>query len=276
PRRDRALCWRARDGTDPAGTTARRTLGPPGGRGVGAYARGGRGGGRPGGGRAAGHTGRPRHVGRRGHSAAVARGAGAAQRHTFAVSRHWAGLDRELDAWAEAGRTATFWWRDDDAAERTRALDRLLDLAERTGTPIGIAVIPAAATSALVSHLDVHPRTTILQHGWAHVNHALAGAKRAELGGDRPIEAVRNDIARGRSRLRELLGRPAPPSLVPPWNRIAPEVASGLPSLGLRGLSTYAPRSAGRKCGLARVNCHIDPIDWRGTRRYVGEERAVQ
>ncbi len=192
------------------------------------------------------------------------------------MSRHWAGLDRELDAWAEAGRTATFWWRDDDAAERTRALDRLLDLAERTGTPIGIAVIPAAATSALVSHLDVHPRTTILQHGWAHVNHALAGAKRAELGGDRPIEAVRNDIARGRSRLHELLGRPAPPYLVPPWNRIAPEVASGLPSLGFRGLSTYGPRSAGRKCGLARVNCHIDPIDWRGTRRYVGEERAVQ
>ncbi len=25
-------------------------------------------------------------------------------------------LRRELDAWAEAGRTATLWWRDDDTS----------------------------------------------------------------------------------------------------------------------------------------------------------------
>lgn len=192
------------------------------------------------------------------------------------MSRHWASLDEELDAWAQAGRTATFWWRDDDAADRTQALDRLLELAERTRTPIGIAVVPAAATPALISLLDAHPRTTILQHGWAHVNHAPAGAKRIELGGGRPAEAIRSDIVRGCRRLSELLGRPPPPFLVPPWNRIEPEVASDLPSLGFTGLSTYGPRSEPVRCGLARVNCHIDPIDWRGTRGYVGAERAVE
>lgn len=191
------------------------------------------------------------------------------------MSRHWASLDRELDAWADAGRTATFWWRDDDAAERTQALDRLLELAERTRTPIGIAVVPAAATPALISLLDSHRRATILQHGWAHANHGPAGTKRIELGGARSADAIRNDIARGRRRLCELLGQPPPPFLVPPWNRIEPEVASGLPSLGFTGLSTYGPRITSGKCGLAQVNCHIDPIDWRGTRRYVGEARAV-
>ena len=32
----------------------------------------------------------------------------------------WPDLTAELDRWGEAGRTATLWWRDDDATAPSR------------------------------------------------------------------------------------------------------------------------------------------------------------
>ena len=39
----------------------------------------------------------------------------------------WQDLRDELDRWAEAGRTATLWWRDDDAVMPGPLLDRLAE-----------------------------------------------------------------------------------------------------------------------------------------------------
>jgi hypothetical protein len=61
--------------------------------------------------------------------------------------------------------------------------------------------------------------------------------------------------------------------MVPPWNRIAPEVREALPGLGYRGLSTFRPRPA--PSALIEINTHLDIVDWSGTRRFVGEERAL-
>ena len=44
-------------------------------------------------------------------------------RDTAMVSEDWAVLGDELARWREAGRSATFWWRDDDAVQRTPALE---------------------------------------------------------------------------------------------------------------------------------------------------------
>jgi hypothetical protein len=38
----------------------------------------------------------------------------------------WRRLEAELDRWGDAGRAATFWWRDDDASDATPALETLL------------------------------------------------------------------------------------------------------------------------------------------------------
>ena len=65
----------------------------------------------------------------------------------------WPGLSAELDAWAAAGRTATFWWRDDDATAPTPELGRLLRLAGAHGAPLALAVIPAEAGPALAEAL---------------------------------------------------------------------------------------------------------------------------
>jgi hypothetical protein len=59
------------------------------------------------------------------------------------------------------------------------------------------------------------------------------------------------------------------PVLVPPWNRIAPDLIGRLPALGYRGLSTFTARA--RPCpapGLLQVNTHIDIIDWHGGARF--------
>ena len=58
----------------------------------------------------------------------------------------WSELTEELDAWATAGRCATLWWRDDDAAQPGPALERLLALSAGHGWPVTLAVIPAKAT----------------------------------------------------------------------------------------------------------------------------------
>jgi hypothetical protein len=192
----------------------------------------------------------------------------------------WADLDRELDAWGAAGAVATLWWRDDDAVAATPALDRLLDIAMEAGAPLALAVIPALAEPALAERLRRAPRIAVLQHGYAHLNHAPAGAKKAEFGPGRAPAAAMAELAAGRDRLAHLFdggGTVVLPVLVPPWNRIAPAAVRALPGLGFAGLSVYRARAAAAAApGIAAVNVHADVIDWRGDRGFVGEAAALR
>ncbi|NNG02535.1 MAG: hypothetical protein HKM95_00340 [Inquilinus sp.] len=180
----------------------------------------------------------------------------------------WAALTGELDAWAAAGRRATFWWRDDDAVEPGPALDRLLALSAKHAAPLALAVIPAGSGAALSERLcGEPPQVSVLQHGWAHRSHAPATEKKQELGGHRPVAAVLDELDTGRGRLETLFGSRFRPVLVPPWNRIAPAIALRIGEAGLAGLSTFGPRSAGAD---ATLNTHVDIVDWRGSRGFVG------
>lgn len=178
----------------------------------------------------------------------------------------WAPLETELDAWEAAGRIARFWWRDDDAIQPSAALDRLLALAG--AAPLALAVIPEGASGDLVRRLASIDQITVLQHGIAHRNHAPPAAKKAELGAGRPIATLARALAVARRRLEALFGAQFRPVLVPPWNRIADDLVPLLPQAGFVGLSTAGPRhQAAAVPGLRQANSHIDPIDWRGTRR---------
>ena len=84
----------------------------------------------------------------------------------------WRALARELDAWSDAGRPATFWWRDDDAGDDAPAFARLLSLAEQHHIPLSVAAIPQAVTGAAAARLCGAPDVAALQHGYAHINHA--------------------------------------------------------------------------------------------------------
>ncbi len=189
----------------------------------------------------------------------------------------WQTLHEELDAWRDGGRVATFWWRDDDAADRAPALDRLLDLAARHDAPLNLAVIPALATDALTVRLArAAAPLTVLQHGFAHVNHAPAGEKRMELGLHRPGVAICEELSRGLAMLEATFGTRLAPVLVPPWNRIAEDLVSELAGLGFRGLSRHTPRQSLRPApGLIACNTHLDVLRWRPERAFLGEDEAL-
>ena len=184
----------------------------------------------------------------------------------------WNDLTAELDQWRAAGRDATLWWRDDDATAPSDALDRLLALQRKHAAPLMIAVIPARAEPALAERLNGLTGISVVQHGWAHANHAPVGASKAELGPDRPASLVLGELARGQIVLDRLFGDWLR-LLVPPHNRIARGLAPHLPEAGYVGLSTYNPRR-GAIPGLTQVNTHADIMNWV-TRAFGGEDAAL-
>lgn len=189
----------------------------------------------------------------------------------------WQELDDELARWVDLGRTATLWWRDDDAVDATPALDRLLAIRVRHDVGLGLAAIPDRATAALAARLAGDGGTAVLQHGYAHQNHASAGEKKMELGPHRPAMMVLGELGTGWMAMERLFGPRAVPVMVPPWNRIAPALVPTLPEIGLRGLSTFGARKRMEPVrGLRQVNTHLDPIDWHGGRGFVGEEAAIK
>lgn len=186
----------------------------------------------------------------------------------------WADLAAELDRWAEAGRRASLWWRDDDAVTAT---PRLADLRRIAGdVPLALAVIPALARPELAAALAEWPQVAVLQHGWQHLNRAGGGAKKSEYPSGRGVAAVTAEIAAGRARLAALFGRRALPVFVPPWNRMGDEFLAILPPQGIAAVSAVAHAvPSAPPAGLARLDVDLDLVDWRGDRGFIGEAAAL-
>ena len=80
----------------------------------------------------------------------------------------WDRLEREIDAWAAAGREATLWWRDDDAVAATAELERLLGGGEWfTASGFGLADIAAGCA---LGYLDLR----LPEFDWRSRHPALA------------------------------------------------------------------------------------------------------
>ena len=189
---------------------------------------------------------------------------------------------RALDA-AARERPVPFFWRDDDAVTATRALDRLIGLAEAHAVPLLLAAIPAGLEPALGRRIEGAGGVSVAIHGLAHRNHAPAGEKPAEFGAHRPLEALRADAAAGlpdrpgrvcrrrcscRSSCRPGTGsrrRSRPPS------RISAIAASRrFPARRSRASGGATPRST-RSTGAARAPCADPDALLRGPRgRYRG------
>ena len=189
----------------------------------------------------------------------------------------WGDLEDEAARWHEAGQTADLWWRDDDAADVGPALDELLTIHRDTGVPLALAVVPARATEALADRLGNELDVDLLQHGYAHVNHAaLKSRKKIKLGAERPGMLVLGELGTGRLGLERLFGMRPLAVLVPPWNRIAPGLVPMLPEIGFAGLSIFGPRRRPYPIrGLLEINTHVDLIDWKAGRGFVGEAAAL-
>ncbi len=188
----------------------------------------------------------------------------------------WRVLDAELDAWASHKQVATLWWRDDDAVAPGPRLDQLVELSSSAG--LLLAVIPANAEENLASTLVSSSHVKVAQHGYAHINHAPRGQGLGawELGLHRGKAAVLADLTTGRDRLEELFDAAFLPVIVPPWNRLAPELLEPIASLGFRGVSAFGPRDMSNEpLDLMIANAHCDPIRWKTGARFAGDRKAI-
>lgn len=174
----------------------------------------------------------------------------------------WSPLQTELAIWRAQNLALPIWWRDDDAIEQSAALDELLSMGEDLGVPLHLAVIPKPADKDLSNLLEMHTDTTVLVHGWTHTNRAPDGAKKAEFGHPRADAA--QQAGEGLQRLQSMFGARVLPMFVPPWNRIDPSVTGCLADVGYNAVSTYTPRAACCVAGVVQINCHVDPIHWKG------------
>jgi len=187
---------------------------------------------------------------------------------------NWNPLQEELALWRAEDRRPTFWWRDDDAVTQTAALDRLIDVATAYDVPAHLAVIPKRADPDFATMCARHPCLVPMVHGWAHVNHAPAGAKKAEFG--HPRDGLLDDATQALAQMQSLFGTALLPIFVPPWNRIDDVLTAALRQMGYLGVSTFTPRQARNPCvGLVQINTHIDPIHWRGDRSLVPAQTLI-
>ncbi|MGH7047889.1 MAG: polysaccharide deacetylase family protein [Stellaceae bacterium] len=191
-------------------------------------------------------------------------------------STGWSDLAHELDLWSGEGRTATLWWRDDDAVAAGNRLDRLLEIAG--DTPVSLAVIPARAEPGLAARLAGSvlsgSRIAVLQHGWNHANQSET--RKSEFPAERSATAVAADLGAGRTRLAALFAGHALAVLAPPWNRIADCFLPRLGRCGIAALSRLGPRRAAwPAAGLFEANVHVDLVAWRTGRGFVGEAAAL-
>jgi peptidoglycan/xylan/chitin deacetylase (PgdA/CDA1 family) len=189
----------------------------------------------------------------------------------------WRSLTAELDCWTAEGRSASFWWRDDDATAPTPALDRLLDLHHASGIPLALAVIPAQAESDLAERLKSETGIAALQHGYAHHNHAAAAEKKSEFPGSRALADRLSDLQAGQAVMARHFGPRLQPVFVPPWNRLAPDCLPAMAGLGYAAVSAFQARSGYWAApGLVALPTHIDPIDWHGTDNVAAANRSLE
>ena len=173
-------------------------------------------------------------------------------------------LDAARRALAEASAPVRFFVRDDDVGWGDEQLFALLDVVADLDLPLDLAVIPRALTPRLADRLQRRRQPIeVHQHGYAHVNHEPEGRK-CEFGPARSRSRQRLDIARGRRRLRALLGPGVRPIFTPPWNRCTPETAACLVELGFVALSR--DRSAG-ELGLPGLIELPVSFDWFAKRK---------
>jgi len=184
----------------------------------------------------------------------------------------------ELDAWTKADMTAKLWWRDDDAGEPCVELDTLFRFSNEHVVPCGLAAVPAWAGEPLRKDVSNQPHIWILQHGYAHINHVPGSGKAWELGKHRPTSIILEELRAGMLKFTQLFKNRFVPVLVPPWNRMDPELLPYLSVMGYRGISTsYSKHRPLPLDNLRVADAHCDVLRWKEKpARFAGTEKCVK
>lgn len=180
-----------------------------------------------------------------------------------------------LENRANVNKPISFWWRDDDAFQPSKNLDRLIELSDRRKVPFALAVIPKNADESLARKLQNKPNISVLLHGYSHRNHAGDSEKEraSEFGDNRPVKDCLHDLNLGFKKLNSLFGKQTLPVLAPPWNRIGIDCLNRIGEVGLRGYSRF-----GELTPIANdshhADVHWDPIEWGEVPKFCGANKA--
>ena len=183
-------------------------------------------------------------------------------------------IDAALDRTGSKGPVHVFF-RADDAAVPGKQFARLMDLFTRHRAPLSIAVVPAWLSRTRWQCLKSLGRAAPSlwcwhQHGWRHANHEPTG-KKQEFGPGRSLSGIYGDLAGGRRRLENLLGKAFYPIFTPPWNRCDFRTLELLKEFGYRAVSRHRgslpPSPQGLPDFCANVDLHtrkaVNPsTDW--------------
>jgi len=147
-----------------------------------------------------------------------------------------------------------------------------MNLADEVGAPLTLAVIPGNLTETLAPAIKDR-NVTAAVHGWTHTNHAPEDEKKAEFRDHRPHSAMIEELIKGKAILDTAFAAQSIPLFIPPWNRVSDTLP--LAELGYRGISVYGQREITQTHNLIRFDAHLDPIDWRGSRSAIPEQRLI-
>lgn len=162
--------------------------------------------------------------------------------------------------------------RDDDAGWADDRLWALLEVIERAGALVDVAVIPSEVSTGLARGLTERMEAGVArvhQHGLRHVSHATLGRK-CEFGDSRSVWELSCDVREGRRLLARHFAR-VDAVFTPPWNRCSPDLGPVLVSAGYRVLSRDV--SAG-VLGVPGLDERPVTVDWFGHHKGVRWTRA--
>ena len=177
------------------------------------------------------------------------------------------GVDRVRDSLLtelqrlDPGPAVPIFFRADDIGVISARFLRLLRLFQAYQVELCLAVVPVwlsrARWGAINAVIDGRsPLWYWHQHGWSHTNHQESG-KKSEFGPARSVEAIRNDLVRGRDRLEAIIGSSFYPLFTPPWNRCSEATVDILAELGYEAIS----RSLGEQGHPARLPDYYVNLD---------------
>ena len=155
-----------------------------------------------------------------------------------------------------------FFFRADDIGAPGERFFNLLSLFLDYKTPLCLAVVPSWLSQ---QRWDIFQKTDQKakglycwhQHGWRHISHEIQG-KKQEFGPIRTIDAIRQDILRGREKLENLMKDRFTPVFTPPWNRCDSRTLTVLKNNKFKAVSRHHRSMPKSPKGLPDLSVNVD------------------
>ena len=184
-------------------------------------------------------------------------------------------LITELAKWSQEKTIAQIWWRDDDISRPTSKLDWMLKTIDSLEFKPLLAAIPNLSTRELSKALE-NCGLPIAAHGLSHLNYEPADSPKSEFGPSRDLHDVKKDLIQAKEQLSDIFGDSVIDCFVPPWNRFREDIIPYLSELEFSGFSSFGRRSSKvHESNLKWFNAHVDVIDWRNTRHFIGRDAMI-